>query len=166
MRLDDGTEITENILVDRWGSIRPFVVIGSASTIGGGLVAAVTGPTEFELGAWLAAFLVLVGGAAQIALGAGQAWLADAPPSPRVVRAETWAWNIGVLGTTVGTLTSTPVVTTVGGGATVVALVLFIAGVRRSSSAPGWALLAYRSVAWVVLLSTPVGLTLAWVRHT
>ena len=46
----------------------------SASSLGGA-VAAVSDPFSFEQGSWLAAFLVLVGGVVQIALGAGQAAL-------------------------------------------------------------------------------------------
>src|SRR3546814_20131767 len=47
----------------------------------------------FEHGSWLAAYLVLVGGVAQIALGGGQAWLADRVPRARTTRTEAWSWN-------------------------------------------------------------------------
>lgn len=152
-------------LVARWAAVGLFVMIGSVCIVVGGLVAAVTRPTGFELGSWLAAYLVLVGGVAQIALGGGQAWLADDPPAPVAIRAEVAAWNAGVVATAVGTLTGAPIVTTFGGVASVVALVLFLAGVRRAGSAPSWARVLYRAVAAIVLISTPVGLALAWARH-
>lgn len=149
----------------RWPAVRPFLVVGSACTIVGGVVAAVTRPTGFELGSWLAAYLVLVGGVAQIALGVGQAWLADERPRQTEVRAEVATWNLGVVATVVGTLVSMPIVTTLGGIASVVALALFLAGVRRAGSARQWARILYRGVAAMVLVSTPVGLALAWIRH-
>jgi hypothetical protein len=152
-------------LLARWSVVGPFVLVGSVCIVAGGLVAAVSRPTGFELGSWLAAYLVLVGGVAQIALGGGQAWLADSPPAALAVRSELATWNAGVLTTVVGTLTGRPVVTTFGGAASIVALALFLAGVRRAGSAPAWARLLYRSVAAIVLISTPVGLALAWIRH-
>ena len=48
-----------------------------------------------EHGSWLAAFLVLVAGVAQIALAVGQAMLAPRPPSSRTLVTELIAWNEG-----------------------------------------------------------------------
>jgi hypothetical protein len=152
-------------LIARWPAVRPFLVIGSVCTIAGGVVAAVTRPTGFELGSWLAAYLVLVGGVAQIALGVGQAWLADEPPRQTEVRAEVATWNLGVVATVVGSLVPAPIVTTLGGIASVLALGLFLAGVRKAGSASRWARILYRGVAAIVLTSIPVGLALAWIRH-
>lgn len=152
-------------LIARWPAARPFLVIGSVCTVVGGVVAAVTRPTDFELGSWLAAYLVLVGGVAQIALGAGQAWLADEPPRASEVNVEVATWNFGVVATVVGSLASAPVVTTLGGIASALALGLFLVGVRTPGSAPRWARILYRWVVAIVLLSIPVGLALAWIRH-
>jgi hypothetical protein len=152
-------------MIARWPAARSFLVIGSVYIIAGGIVAAVTRPTGFELGSWLAAYLVLVGGVAQIAFGVGQAWLADGPPRPGEVRAELTAWNAGVGATVIGTLVPVPIVTTLGGVATVVAIVLFSSGVRLPGLAPRWARSLYLGVAAIVLMSTPVGLALAWIRH-
>jgi hypothetical protein len=151
--------------VVRWPSARPFAVAGSLSIVAGGICAAVTRPTHFELGSWLAAFLVLVGGVATIVLGAGQAWMAAEPPQDRAVQAELAAWSLGVAGTIVGSLTAVPVVTTLGAVATVVALGLFLAGVRRADAGVRWPLVAYRALTTIVLVSTPVGVVLAWARH-
>ena len=152
-------------MIDRWPSVRPFLLIGSLCTMAGGLVAAVTRPTGFVLGSWTAAFLVLVGGVAQIALGAGQGWLAYRPPPIRRVRAEVALWNLGVGATIVGTLTGTPIVTTAAGCALVVALGLFIATTKAPNSTRRLGRVAFRAVASVVLVSIPIGLGLAWSRH-
>jgi hypothetical protein len=149
----------------RWPAVRPFLVVGAASITAGGVVAAVSRPTDFGNGPWLAAYLVLVVGVAQIALGAGQAWLDANVPAVRLVRQELLSWNVGATGVVVGTLTAVPLVTSVGGAISVVALVLFLAGVRRAGAVPAWALVAYRSIVTFVLLSIPVGLFMAWSRH-
>jgi len=140
----------------------PFLVIGSSSIVAGGLVAAVTRPTGFDLGPWVAAFLVLVVGVAQIALGAGQAWLADQRPRPVTTRRELIAWNLGILATLVGSLQGAPVVTSAGGLVTVVALAWFLGPVWASTSGPRWARLVYRAGVAVLLVSAPIGVLLAW----
>lgn len=152
-------------MIARWPSVRPFLLIGSLCTIAGGLVAAVTRPTGFVLGSWTAAFLVLVGGVAQIALGAGQGWLAYQPPPIRRVRVEVAFWNLGVGATIVGTLTGTPIVTTAAGCALVVALGLFIATTKAPNSTRRSGRVVFRAVAGIVLVSIPIGLGLAWSRH-
>ena len=151
--------------VERWRWAVPFVVIGSVAVVAGGLVAAVTGPTGFGHGSWLAAFLVLVGGVALVALGAGQAWLAAERPSDTMLRLELGLWNAGVVATIVGTLVGAPGLTTIGGLGTVAALGVFLRAVwRRSASAPLWAWRSYLAGVGVLLVSTPVGLLLAWIR--
>ncbi|MBS7547854.1 hypothetical protein [Dietzia massiliensis] len=42
-----------------WRAMREFVLVGLTAIIAGGLVAAVTGPTGFDEGSWVAAYLVL-----------------------------------------------------------------------------------------------------------
>jgi hypothetical protein len=157
--------LADDHLITRWPAARPFLVIGSASITAGGVIAAVTRPTGFELGSWLAAFLVLVGGVAQVALGVGQAWMANELPPPATVTAEVAAWNLGLVATIIGSLASAPIVTAVGAVATVVALVLFFRGVGSGAIGARWSRMLYRGVIAVVLISTPVGLALAWVRH-
>lgn len=152
-------------LVERWPSARPFLVIGVVSIVAGGAVAAVARPTGFELGSWMAAYLVLVGGVAQIALGAGQAWMADEPPSGATVYAEVACWNLALGATIIGSLASAPVATAVGAVATVVALILFLRGVRHATPRVRWPLHLYRGLVAIVLVSAPIGLFLAWARH-
>lgn len=155
--MDTGPGVEERL---RW--MVPFVAIGSVSVVAGGLVAAVSRPLGIGLGPWLAAFLVLVAGVAQIALGAGQACLVRRRPRPSAVRIELGAWNAGVVGTIVGTFVDLPALTTVGGMATVVALATFVAVVRRTGSGPTWAQVTYVVGAGLLSTSTLIGLLLAW----
>lgn len=157
---------TAEDLLERWPAARPFALIGSTAIVAGGIVAAVARPTDFDLGSWLAAYLVLVVGVAQVALGGGQAWLAAEVPDTALVTRQALLWNLGAAGVIGGTLLSSPAVTTLGGLVSVTALVAFLVGVRRLGAVPAWASLLYRGVAAFVLASIPVGLVLSWVRHT
>lgn len=157
--------MSDSELAERWRAASTFVVIGATCIVAGGLVAAATGPTGFDHGSWLAAYLVLVSGVAQIALAGGQAWLARRVPPPRWTRVEAWSWNVGAGLVVLGTLSSLPIVTSVGGFLSAVALALFVGGVREVRPGQRRLGLLYRSIAAVVLLSIPVGLVLAWVRH-
>ena len=149
----------------RWPVVWPFLVVGAASIVVGGIVAAVTRPTGFALGSWLVAYLVLVAGVADIALGVGQAWLAGEAPRRADVTIELVTWNGAVVATIVGTVAASPLVTTIGGIALVVALLRFLAGVRTTGGSSNTSLVLYRFVLTIVLVSTPVGLVLAWIRH-
>lgn len=155
-------------IAQRWPAARPFVVVGVSSVVVGGFVAAVAGPTGFELGSWVAAYLVLVAGVAQVALGAGQAWLAECRPPATTRRAELATWNVGVVCTLAGSVASAPLLSTVGAVATVVALVLFARAVatgRPPDRRRGRTSIAYVCLVVALAISTPVGLVLAWVRH-
>lgn len=164
MMLDE--ESASSQFARRWVWARPFLVISVICVTAGGFVAAVTRPTGFDLGPWVAAYLVLVGGVAQGALGVGQAWLRRSAPSLRLVMAEAVTWGLGVAGTLIGQLAQAPLVTTAGGVATAVALVMFLRSVSGSAGAPRWLSLAYRGCIAIVLVSTPIGLVLAWTgRH-
>lgn len=151
----------------------PFVLLGVACVVAGGLVSAATALSPSEHGAWAAAYLVLVGGVAQVGLALGQALLAPRPPSPAVVRAEFAAWNLGNVSVLVGTLARLPWLLYLGGVLLVVALGLVVLGVpgRRgaASAAPrwrlDWPLFAFRALVMLLLVSIPVGLVLAAVRH-
>lgn len=142
-----------------------FVIIGVICIVGGGVVAAISRPTEFGTGPWVAAYLVLVGGVAQIALGAGRALLDSEPPRIASTIIEVVAWNIGVAATIGGTLLASPVLTTIGGLATAAALVGFLTNLHRSPDIARWVTDAYRVFVAFVLLSVPIGLVLAWMRH-
>lgn len=153
------------VLHARWPAMRPFVIVGGTCVLVGGLVAAVSRPTEFGLGSWVAAYLVLVGGVGQVSLGVGRSWLACEAASPRRTVAEAALWNIGLAGTLVGSLRSAFAATALGGAFTAAALVLFLFGIRRTRPGHRALTLAYRGLVTLILVSTPVGLSLAWVRH-
>lgn len=159
--------IADPDLVHRWHAARAFVLVGVIATIAGGLVAAVTRPAGFAAGSWLAAYLVLVVGVAQIALGAGQAALATSLPTQRQRAIELWGWNGGATIVVAGTLASAPVLTTLGTLAVVAASWEFLVGVRAPlDDAAGWLVVSYRVIALIVVVSVPVGIVLAWVRHS
>jgi hypothetical protein len=138
-------------------------ILGTASIIVGGLVAAVTSPLQLAHGSWAAAYLVLVNGVAQIALGASQAALA-AKPSRAAVVGELVAWNAGSVAVIGGTLMRLPLIVDAGGLLLVIALAMMIATVRGKAAGPGWALWTYRLLLVIVLVSIPIGLVLAHLR--
>lgn len=141
-----------------------FKIVGTAWIVCGGLVSAVTGPLGLEHGSWAAAFLVLVAGVAQYALGTAQSALTVAAPARPVVTAEALLWNLGCAAVVGGTLARMPFIVDGGGLLLVVALVLLIRTVRGRGSGPTWALWTYRILLVVILISIPIGLTLAHLR--
>ena len=147
-----------------WSAASPFVAIGAACVVAGGLVAAAVATDPSELGAWAAAYLVLVGGVAQVALGAGLALLASRLPGRRAVAAELAAWNAGNGAVLAGTLLGAAWLADVGGAALVVALALALAGVRGAVRQPAWPLHLYQVLIALVLVSIPVGLMIAAVH--
>lgn len=142
----------------------PFLALGSVAIIAGGVVAAVTRPLGFEEGSWLAAYLVLVGGVALIGLGTGQALFSPEPPTSTSTSGQLIAWVASSTAVVVGTLTSTPAVTAIGGAVLLVVLVTFVVSVRGSTST-GVAIWLYRAILLVLVVSIPIGLVLAWQRH-
>jgi hypothetical protein len=163
---DAGTAPRSDDVVARLSATLPFVLIGSTLTIAGGLVAAVSRPTGFAHGSWLAAYLVLVGGVAQIGLGAGQAWLAEKPPSRSATMVELTTWNVGIVAVIIGTLLGTPVVTTLGAAASVGSIAIFLARSRYTRLEHPRLCVLYRGISVIVLVSSPIGIALAWIRHS
>jgi hypothetical protein len=148
----------------RWRSSAPLLAAGGAAIIVGGLAAAVTGPTDWVHGSWVAAFLVLVGGVAQIGIAIAQVHLARAAPTEGFIAGESVLWNSSCLMIVTGTLLSAPVVVTIGSGLMVAALAMSMIAVRASH---GSRLLvtSYRSLVVVLLTSIPIGTALAWARR-
>lgn len=140
-----------------------ILVVGGACIVAGGLVAAVTQPLHLAHGSWSAAYLVLVGGVAQIALGAAQRALTGRETPTPVLAAELAAWNLGSALVIGGTLVGNPVVVDAGGVALVAALAV-LARTVTGGVGPRWAVWAYRGVLAVLLASIPIGLVLAHVR--
>ena len=143
-------------------SAAPFAAVGVACIVAGGVVAAATAHAPTEHALWAVAYLVLVGGVGQLALGTGQAWLAGAPPSTAVLAVEFAAWNVGNAAVITGTIAGLVWLTDLGGVLLVLALALLLTG--TAGARPGWALRSYRILVALILVSIPVGLVLARVR--
>ncbi len=157
----------ENIpvrLPDRWSPTLPFAAFGAACILLGGLLSAAIAPMPTEHGSWAVAYLVLVGGVAQVALGAGQALLAPTVPSPRVIRSEMTGWNTGNAAVLVGTLLGFTWLADIGGALLFTSLALVTRQMRGAARRPAWPLYLYRGLVVLVLVGIPVGLVLAEFR--
>lgn len=128
----------------------------------GGLVAAAASASPFAHDAWLAAYLVLVGGVSQIALGVGQRFLRVAPVPTETARLEFVLWNAGNIVVVAGVLLDVPAIVLVGSGALCVALGLFAHSVRGVSPRCGVPAALYRVVLVGLAISVPVGCVLAF----
>lgn len=156
---------------DRRRACAPFAVPALLGVVAGGMVAAATAAAPSEHGTWSAAYLVLVVGVAQLALGAGQALLAIEPPRRRLVFLQVGFWNAANASVLAGTVLGSKAAVYAGGAALVVVLLGLAYTTRggrasRQHEARGgrWLLPAYRTLVFVLLLSIPVGLVLATVR--
>ena len=141
-----------------------FGAVALLCVVAGGLVAAVTGPLHLAHGSWAAAYLVLVGGVAQGALGISQYFLAPQRFRGWKVAAELVAWNAATALVIGGTLVANPWLVDGGGVMLVAALALMFQTVRGPGIKSGWPLWAYRALVVVVAVSIPIGLVLAHLR--
>jgi hypothetical protein len=107
-----------------------FVATGIVATIFGGLLATGAVPALAAESGWLAAYLIIVAGIAQIALGAGQAWLAATCPGFERNAFEWGVLNLGNLGVVTGSLLGSFWIVLSGSIAFTAALGLFAWGVR------------------------------------
>lgn len=148
----------------------PFVVVGGAAIVLGGLVAAVTGPLQLTHGSWLAAFLVLVVGVAQIVLGAGAWLLPGRPPPRRAAWVSALTWTMASSGVVAGTLLSQFWLVALGCLGVLVALWRFDRRVATADATDGqqgqtgWTL-GYRALVWLLAISGLVGLVLSATRQ-
>lgn len=128
-----------------------FVICGGILIVAGGVVAAVNSAAPFTHGSWLAAYLVLVGGTAQILLAGGYAALVAPHRACGQSRSRLLLWNFGSLAVPGGVLADTAAGVTAGSVALLCALALFA---RAVSGAPRARAIAY--VALVVSLGASV----------
>lgn len=142
--------------IDRWA---PSFLVGLTGIVAGGFVAAVTAASPTEKGAWVAAYLVLVVGVAQIALGLGQAWLAGRPLGGLAAIAELAIFNVGNTAVIGGTLVDRTWIVDLGGVLLIAALAMYLGATRHARG--GWVLAVYRVLIAFILISIPVGLVLA-----
>lgn len=133
----------------------------AALIIAGGLVAAVNSAAPFAHGSWLAAYLVLVGGVAQLALGVGPLLLPAPWSSGPLVRAQLLLWNAGTGLVAVGVLTDVTAVV-IGGSVVVLGALACFARNAGPAREPGRGrVLAYRVVIAVLAISVITGIALS-----
>jgi hypothetical protein len=147
-----------------------------AASVGAGLsfLAASVGVVFWEVagrvphGWWLASFLGLVGGVAQLLLGAGHGALARSTPRLRAgsSRRQPVLWNVGTLLVPLGVLTDARLAVVLGSALLIAALggsslELLRARRPRAGHAPRWQL-AYVSLLAFLSASVAVGTALAW----
>ena len=116
----------------------PFLIAGVVCLVGGGLLAAATAYVTTQKTAWATAYVVLVGGVAQVALGAAVTWLRpDAERRWGIVALV--CWNLGNAGVLAGQLAALVALTDVGSALLVVALALVLAATARRAPTRGTA---------------------------
>jgi hypothetical protein len=143
-----------------------MAVIGAGCVVAGGLVAAVTRPLGWSQGSWTAAYLVLVCGVAQYAMGRVPTRLAAAVMPAGAGWVVVGCWNLGNATVIAGTLAATPVLVDAASVLLVCALVLVWLTLRQVTAdaldrVGRVAGLAYRGVLLALLVGTAVGVLLA-----
>jgi len=116
----------------------PFLIAGVACLVGGGLLAAATAYVTTQKTAWATAYVVLVGGVAQVALGAAVTWLRPDADRRSGIAAFV-CWNLGNAGVLTGQLAAVVPLTDLGSGLLVVALALVLAATIRRVPSRGLA---------------------------
>lgn len=142
-----------------------MVAVGVGAVVAGGLVAAVTSPLNLKSGSWLAAYLVLVVGVAQVAMGLARTYRGDS------ARGQGWVqlglWNTGNVAVMTGTLISHPWLVTAGSVLLLPAVGVALAALRwrdRTDPRPWW-LTVYGLLLVVLAVSIPIGIVLSYLRH-
>jgi hypothetical protein len=156
------------------GPATVLTAIGVCSVVLGGLVAAVTAPLGLAHGSWLAAYLVLVGGVTQCAMGQARFRRPDLLRRPGLSWLQIGCWNVGNAGVIGGTLAGAPLVVDLGSALLVVALTVAFQAARRGAGPAGSAAgrgsrlvdRAYRTLLLVLALSIPAGMALSHLRHS
>lgn len=161
-------------MVARRASLPPATMSGASfmrmtgicAVVLGGLVAALTDPLDLARGSWVAAYLVLVVGVAQGAMGtARQRW-----EQGDGGRWRAWLqlalWNLGSVAVIIGTLLALVSWVYVGSGLLVVALVLAFESTRQTHpTRRRWVLIVYRLLLVLLAVSILVGVFLSSMRH-
>jgi len=99
------------------------------------VVGALNALSPFERGWWLASYLLLVGGASQLLLGGGQFVVAAGRRAVPPARSLSWTqlalWNVGTAAVAVADMARVLPGVAAGGAILIVALALFLAGLRQ-----------------------------------
>lgn len=134
-----------------------FAAAAAAMIVAGGFVAAVNGASSFAHGSWLAAYLVLVGGVAQLLLGVGSLALPAPTDSTVLTRAQLGLWNAGTLAVAGGVLADLFGVVLAGSALIVGALGCFARGGGPVREPGRTGVLAYRFLIALLVVSVVVG---------
>lgn len=147
----------------RLSAALPFFIVATLAIVGAGVVAATVAHAPSQPLVWMIAYLILVVGVAQAALGGAQAWLSLSPP-PMAFRASQFmlfnAGNAAVIG---GTLCSSWAVVLAGTLLFAMSLGMFLYSSWRSRG--GWLVHAYRLLLTILFAGSMVGLALSAFRH-
>lgn len=138
-----------------------FAAAAGVMIVAGGFVAAINGAKAFAHGSWLAAYLVLVGGVAQLLLGLGWLALPNATASVRLRRAQFALWNAGTLAVAGGVVADVPGLLFAGSAVFAGALVCFALSSGSGRGAGRSRVLIYRIVICLLFVSIVVGAVLA-----
>lgn len=141
------------------GAAQAFVVIGTAAIVAGGLISALTARTTVYHSAWVVAYLVLIVGVSQVALGLGQWRLASSPLGARSAIGLLVLFNLGNAGVILGSLTATTIWVDLGSALLIAALIFFGWTVRSGSRTFVWWL--YWAFVVMLAVSVVVGLVFA-----
>lgn len=148
-----------------------LVVVGAFFVVVGGLVAAVTGPLDFADGSWLAAYLVLVCGVAQYAMGRIRLWQGSEGSG---TQSPAWwqfgSWNLGNAAVIVGTLVVGTLMVVAGSAMLIFALAIalratWLAALPPSGPVGTLSLWTYRALLVILIVSIPVGILLSFLRN-
>lgn len=148
-----------------------LIVTGTCCVLLGGVTAAFTGPLGLAHGSWLAAYLVLVGGVAQYAMGEARARHPGRTQRLAWGRVQISGWNLGNALVIGGTLLGDTRL--VDGGSVFLVVALVVAGHaswrRDRSAGPGQSStlfdVLYRVLLIVMVTSIPIGIVLSHLRH-
>lgn len=147
----------------RVSAAMPFLIVATLAMVGAGGLAAATAHAPTQPLVWMVAYLVLVAGVAQAALGSAQAWFSVTPPSLSFRNSEFALFNAGNIGVIVGTLGSAWIAVLVGTLLFTAALAMFLHS--SSKSRAGWPSWLYRVLLAILFAGSVVGLLLSAARH-
>lgn len=153
----DGESIPRRVDGYAWA----FVAVAGAMIVAGGLVAAINSAAPFAHGSWLAAYLVLVGGMAQLLLGVGCLALPAPRLSARLRGAQLGLWNAGNAAVAAGVLTGALGLVITGSVVLLAALAGFALGAGRAATNGRGRLVLYRIAILVLASSVVIGSLLA-----
>lgn len=137
----------------------PFIPTGWAAIVAAGLVAAAIARAPTHDLVWMVAYLVLVPGAAQVAIGHGLRALPDHPPAPGAAWGQWALLNLGHAGIIAGTLSRSFAL--VAGATGVYWIAMLWLGLQVRPAARTCGLLWYRALIALLVLAALIGVILA-----